>query len=347
MASKPFGLAASVNSQMGSGSVAPAAPWNGQLTSFFIQSYLSNAWKTAWTWQTLKDSYNTQWTGSKCTCSIVQGGISLYTGPPGANNRGGLFMRGPASSCPDRLESNGRFQSQVLTQVLVGHNNAGDVIERLQAGVDYELRITFAARWRDSSGVGTPSWNPAFEPGTYGFGPNVNQGKIWINTGHNAGITAPSGNLTCTTNSSTYDHEGGPSNPGGDHCTDAPTYWIEDGVYTNPSANPPREWRFYNLGGGCPQLITFPSWFTAAGNTTDWTYTYSFTAIGPSGNTLSGGGHMNIEQLVIEFESYCQQSVLMSDVCIVEIPPGGGGGGGGGGGSGAISGPNTTTSSTY
>ncbi len=55
---------------------------------------------------------------------------------------------------------------------------------------------------------------------------------------------------------------------------------------------------------------------------------------------------MNIEQLVLEFQSYCQQSVLIKDICIVEIPSGGGGGGSGGG-SGAISGPNTTTSSTY
>ena len=55
---------------------------------------------------------------------------------------------------------------------------------------------------------------------------------------------------------------------------------------------------------------------------------------------------MNIEQLVIEFESYCEQSVNIGSVCIVEIPSGGGGGGSGGG-SGAISGPNTTTSSTY
>jgi hypothetical protein len=325
-----------------------------------------------WNWQLFSnnESDSSWYSGynNRCLPSVTQGGrysfsgksgipvMSGGTGPngPGVPNQnisgttttgsscsGGIRLKGPSSSCSLGLESDGYFHSQVLTQVLVGYDSAGNIIEKLQAGKQYELRIRFQA-W-EIGGPQNPAYNSGtiwklFNPGDFGFGPNVNQGKIWINTGHNA--THPNNSaISCVTNSSTYDNQG-PSNPGNTHCTVANEYWINNGVYTSPSN---QEFRFYNIGAGCPELIIFPSWFGAGNNTDDWVYTHTFTAIGSSGNTLSSGGHMNIEQLVIEFESYCEQSVNIGSVCIVEIPSGGSSGSG----SGAISGPNTTTSSTY
>jgi len=97
-------------------------------------------------------------------------------------------------------------------------------------------------------------------------------------------------------------------------------------------------------------MIDFPTWYFNPYNATDYVWTYNFTAIGPTANDPTGSDRLNIETLILEFETYEQAWVQISNICIIEgLSPGSlpVSGSGNGDGSSAISGPNTTASSTY
>ena len=195
---------------------------------------------------------------------------------------------------------NGYRQSVLIAKPLVTFDHiTGDTNYKLQAGHNYQLQITFeCGNW---TGGG-----PASDFGTYGYGTGPNQSKLWINTGHNA-------DSACSTNSSLYasTHTSGSGNQ-------IPHRHITNGVYNGMLDYVQRDWAYYNLGGGCPVMIDFPSWYFNPYNSTDYVWTYNFTAIGPTANDPTGSDRLNIETLILEFETYEQAWVQISNICIIE-----------------------------
>ena len=232
------------------------------------------------------------------------GGITLH-GPRvgGVGGDGSTHPWLATDTAPGR--PNGYRQSVVLAKTLVGFDYVtGDTNYKLQAGHNYQLQITFDAGTLTGGG-------PHVDFGQEGYGSGPNQSKLWINTGHNA-------DPACYTNSSIY-----ASTHTNQYGKQLPHRHIVNGVYngfygglpTNPIQ---RDWAFYNLGGGCPVMVTFPSWYLHPHNTNSYTWTYNFTAIGPTGNDPTGSDRLNIEQLVIEYETYCESWIQISNICIIE-----------------------------